>query len=66
MVGSDCLDKFISLWNEPKHDKNNKITCAPSIDSDQPGHLPNVIKVFAVHLKKVWVLNYSYSLVLDA
>ena len=24
--------------NEPQHDKTNKMTCAPSEDSDQPGH----------------------------
>ena len=23
---------------EPPHDKTNKMTCAPSKDSDQPGH----------------------------
>ena len=26
------------LKNEPAHDKTNKMTCAPSEDSDQPGH----------------------------
>ena len=26
--------------NEPPHDKTNKMACAPSKDSDQPGHLP--------------------------
>ena len=25
---------------EPPHDKTNKMTCAPSEDSDQPGHMP--------------------------
>ena len=25
--------------NEPQYDKTNKMTCAPSEDSDQPGHL---------------------------
>ena len=29
-------------------DKTNKIACAPSEDSDQPGHLPSQIRVFAV------------------
>ena len=28
--------------------KNNKMTCAPSEDSDQPGHLPSLIRGFAV------------------
>ena len=27
-------------WNEPPHDKTNKMACAPSKDSDQPGHPP--------------------------
>ena len=35
--------------NEPPHDKTNKVTCAPSEYSDQPGHPPSLIRVFAVH-----------------
>ena len=34
--------------SEPLHDKTNKMTCAPSEDSDQPGHLPSLIRVFTV------------------
>ena len=34
--------------NEPQHDKTNKKTCAPSEDSDQPGHPPSLIRAFAV------------------
>ena len=30
------------------HDKTNKIACVPSEDSDQPGHLPSQIRVFAM------------------
>ena len=30
----------------------------PSEDSDQPGHPPNLIRVFAVRMKKFWVLSY--------
>ena len=37
------------------------MTCAPSEDSDQPGHLPSLIRVFAVHMKKAWALNYILS-----
>ena len=33
---------------EPPHDKTNTMACAPSEDSDQPGHLPSLIRVFAV------------------
>ena len=32
----------------PRHDKTNKMKCAPSEDSDQPGHPSSVIRVFAV------------------
>ena len=34
---------------EPPHDKTNNMACAPSQDSDQPGHPPRLIRVFAVH-----------------
>ena len=30
---------------EPPYDKNNKMTFAPSKDSDQPGHPPNLISL---------------------
>ena len=33
--------------NEPPHDKTNKVACAPSEDSDMPGHPPSLIRVFA-------------------
>ena len=32
---------------ELPHDKTNKMTCAPSFDSDQPGHPPSLFRVFA-------------------
>ena len=35
---------------EPPHDKTNKIACAPSEDSDQPGHPPSLIRVYAVRM----------------
>ena len=47
--------------NEPPHDKTNKMACAPSEDSDQPGHSPSLIRVFAVRMKKAWVLSYPLS-----
>ena len=46
---------------EPHHDKTNQMICAPSEDSDQPGHPPSLIRAFAVHLKIPWVLSYSLS-----
>ena len=30
------------MTHEPQHDKTNKMACAPSEDSDQPGHPPNL------------------------
>ena len=33
---------------EPPHDKINKMTFMPSEDSDQPGHPPMLIRIFAV------------------
>ena len=32
---------------EPPHDKTNKMACAPSEDSDQPGHPLSLIRGFA-------------------
>ena len=46
---------------EPHRDKTNKMACAPSEDSDQPGHPPSLIRVFAVRMKKAWVLSYPLS-----
>ena len=37
------------------------MTCAPSEDSDQPGHPPSLIRVFAVRMKKAWVLSDPLS-----
>ena len=37
------------------------MACAPSEDSDQPGHLPILIRVFVVRMKKAWVLSYPLS-----
>ena len=39
---------------ESHRDKTNKIICAPSEDSDQPEHLPSLIRVFA--WRTVWSL----------
>ena len=41
--------------------QNQQNECAPSEDSDQPGHPPSLIRVFAVRMKKAWVLIYPLS-----
>ena len=46
---------------EPPHDKTYKMACASSEDSDQSGHPPSLIRVFAVRVRKVWVLSYPLS-----
>ena len=43
---------------EPPHDKTSKMVYASSGASDQPGHLPSLIRVFVVRMKKPWVLSY--------
>ena len=53
--------KVAAMIFETAHDKTNKMACAPSEDSDQPRHLPSLIRVFAVGMKKVWVLSYPLS-----
>ena len=53
-------NKIIIIY-KPQHDKTNKMACAPSIDSDQPGQPPSLIRVFAVRMKKAWVLSYPLS-----
>ena len=40
--------KLLIVPYEPPHDKPNKMSCAPNEDSDQPGHPPILIRVFAV------------------
>ena len=36
----------VKIWAASRQNQQNE--CAPSEDSDQPGHLPSLISVFAV------------------
>ena len=47
--------KWAATW------QNQQNECAPSEDSDQPGHPPSLIRVFAVRMKKPWILSYPMS-----
>ena len=47
--------KWAASW------QNQQSDCAPSEDSDQPGHPPSLIRVFAVRTKKACVLSYPLS-----
>ena len=46
----DCI--WATTW------QNQQNECAPSEDSDQHGHPPSLIRVFAVRMKKPCVLSY--------
>ena len=41
---------------KPPSDKTNKMTCAPTED-----YQPGLIRVFAVRMKKLWILDYPWS-----
>ena len=41
--------------------QNQQSDYVPSEDSDQPGYPPSLIRVFAVRMKKPWVLSYPLS-----
>ena len=41
--------------------QNQQNGCAPSEDSDRPGHPPSLIRIFAVPTKKAWILSYPLS-----
>ena len=64
--GSGHYSMFIRCYpimlisNEPAQDKTYKKACAPSEDSDQPGHPLSLISL-RYPMKKPWVLSYSLS-----
>ena len=58
---ASCLTETSYTLLEPAHDKTYKMACAPSEDSDHPGHPPSLIRISAVAMKKAWVLSYPLS-----
>ena len=54
----NCFHENSTFTVEPPHEK---MACAPREDSDQLGHPHSLIRVFAVHMKKAWVLTYPTS-----
>ena len=63
-----CFRNYVHAKNvrfkikiEPLHAKTNEMPCALSEDSEQPGHPPSMIRVFAVRKRKPWILNYPLS-----
>ena len=66
IIGSGCLEfscyvmlDIMSLWAKTWQNQQNE--CAPSKDSDQPGHPPSLTRVFAVRMKKPWVISHPLS-----
>ena len=63
----DAFNKVCAQFNgvgiryELAYYKTNKMTCAVSEDTDQPGHPPGLVRVFPVHMKKPWVLSFPLS-----
>ena len=47
-----CMDMTRKYHNQSPYDKTNKMICAPSEDSDQPGHPLSLIRIYAVRMKK--------------
>ena len=58
--GQRCcsLSEASSCSYEPPRDKTNKMTFAPSEDSDRPGRPLSLIRVVTVRMKKAWALSY--------
>ena len=54
-----AVGKGVSSWAATW--QSQQCECAPSKYSDQPGHSPSLIRVFAVRMKKAWVLSYPLS-----
>ena len=56
-----CFSNFLenAIWAATWQNQQNE--CAPSEDSDEPGHPPSLIRGFAVRIKKAWVLSYPLS-----
>ena len=47
--------KWATTW------QNQQNECAPSEDSDQPGHPPSLIRIFATRMKKAWSLATHWA-----
>ena len=58
-ISLSFVHQFCNKIIELPHDKTNKMICAPSEDSDQPGHSPSLIRVFAVCSVGSWGPNVS-------
>ena len=60
-LSHNCWTGYKCDITEPPQDKTNRMACELSEYSDQPGHPPSLIRVFAVRMKKAWVLSFPLS-----
>ena len=60
-VLTSSIITLINIKIKPAHDKTYKMACASSGDSDQPGHPPSLIRVFAVRMKQAWDLATHWA-----
>ena len=59
-VGSTLV---VSPTYEPQHYKTNKMACGPSEDSDQPGHSPSLIRIFAVRTTQCFFMRTAKTMI---
>ena len=58
----DIYSFLVKILFEPQHDKTNKVSVHPAkVKINISLHPPSLIRVFAVCLKKPWVLSYPLS-----
>ena len=55
---SDVIKISLTTFYEPQRQTTYLLTCAPNENSDQPAHPRSLIRVFAVHRKKLWIIGY--------
>ena len=51
----------LTIKFQAANDKTDIMACAASKESDQPGDPSSLIRVFAVRMKKAWILSYPLS-----
>ena len=59
--GQDSLVHSMFNTTRATTRQNQLSDCVSGEDSDQPGHPPSLIRIFAVRMKKDWVLSYPLS-----
>ena len=55
VLSAQSKKKWAATW------QNQQNGCAPSENSDQPGHQPSLFRVFPVRMTKAWLLIYPLS-----